>query len=613
MPSHSSSTWQNDAHMFAHGFQELHDIFWNAPIGIFKSTPDGRFLGANPALARIYGYEHPDQLISMITDIGVQLYVDPEDRIEFKRRLELYGEIVNYEYRLRRRDGSAIWVSTNAQVVRDDNGEVISYQGYTTDINTQKLAEQSLAHSHDLMRYVIEHANAAVAVHDKYFRYMYVSQSYLDQYHIHDKKVIGRHHYEVIPDLPQKWRNAHQRALNGEIVSQDRDPFYRPDGTLEWTRWECRPWYESDGSIGGFIIYTEIITDQVNYEQQLKHLSFHDQLTGLYNRAYLEAELDRFGKSREFPITVISMDLDGLKLVNDTLGHEQGDEHLRACAQILQDTFRASDIVARVGGDEFVALLPKTDLEAGEKIVNRIYARLESYNQKQKSQIPLSLSIGLACAQSVSQDLNQVYKQADDYMYRDKLNRDVNARSQIMKALMAALEERDFITSGHAHRLEDLCVRLGRQVNLSSSQLSDLNLLAQVHDLGKVGIPDHILFKPGRLNDQEWEIMQQHPEKGYRIALSTTDLAGIADLILKHHERWDGKGYPLGLAGDEIPIECRILAIADSFDAMTNDRPYRKAVSVEESLEELKQCAGSQFDPDLVEKFIKILKSVPSE
>ncbi|MFP4257850.1 MAG: HD domain-containing phosphohydrolase [Desulfovermiculus sp.] len=593
--------------MFAHSFQELHDIFWNAPIGIFKSTPDGRFLGANPALARIYGYEHPDQLISMVTDIGVQLYVDPEDRIEFKRRLELYGEIVNYEYRLRRRDGSAIWVSTNAQVVRDDNGGVICYRGFTTDISEQKQARQALAHSRDLMRYVIEHANAAVAVHDKYFRYMYVSQSYLDQYHIHDKKVIGRHHYEVIPDLPQKWRDAHQRALRGETVRHDRDTFYRPDGSLEWTRWECRPWYESDGSIGGFIVYTEIITDQVKHEQQLQYMSLHDQLTGLYNRAYLETGLDRLGKGMEFPITIICMDVDGLKLVNDSLGREQGDMHLRACAEILKKTFRASDIVARAGGDEFVALLPKTDLEAGEDIDRRVRSNIESFNLEYKGKIPLGLSVGMACAEESGTDLNQVYRQAEDFMYRDKLNRDINSRSQIMKALMAALEERDFITSGHAHRLEDLCVRLGRQVNLSSSQLSDLNLLAQVHDLGKVGIPDHILFKPGPLNDQEWEIMQQHPEKGYRIALSTTDLAGIADLILKHHERWDGKGYPLGLAGEDIPIECRILAIVDSFDAMTNDRPYRKAVSVEESLKELKRWAGIQFDPELVDIFVNMI------
>jgi HD-GYP domain-containing protein (c-di-GMP phosphodiesterase class II) len=143
---------------------------------------------------------------------------------------------------------------------------------------------------------------------------------------------------------------------------------------------------------------------------------------------------------------------------------------------------------------------------------------------------------------------------------------------------------------------------------LSHSQLWDLALLCQVHDLGKVGIPDRILFKPGPLNEEEWAVMCQHAEKGYRIAQATSDLAGIADLILKHHERWDGKGYPFGLAGEEIPIECRILAIADSFDAMTNDRPYKKAISAQEALEELKRCAGSQFDPRLVEHFLEIMR-----
>ncbi|MGM0760752.1 MAG: PAS domain S-box protein [Thermodesulfobacteriota bacterium] len=868
MSSHSPLSKQSNGSQFAHSFQELHDILLNAPIGIFKSTPEGRFLSANPALARIYGFKHPEDLINTITDIGTQLYVHPGDRIEFKRCLEHYGEIINYEYRLRRRDGSSIWVSTNAQVVSDNNGDVISYQGFTTDISQRKQAEenleqkiqqlektkyslsmadhrrqvlmhcsrdgiviidqnhkvieanqsfadmlgyslpevkglnswdyvvdmtkeeickgfhdlskidsifeskhkrkdgsiidvevsitgtciagqnvviaicreiserkrveqqleqskqyylsvfetsgaaqviidgdttivlansrfeeltgysraeienkkswmdfnhpddigwmqkyhrlrrqspdsapknyefrlidrshnvhhvflcvdiipgtsqsvasliditkrkqaeQDLAHSHDLMRYVIEHANASVAVHDKNFRYMYVSQSYLEEYQIHDKKVIGRHHYEVIPELPQKWRNAHQRALNGEIVKKDRDPFYRPDGSLEWTRWECRPWYEVDGSIGGFIVYTEIITDQVKYEQQLQYMSLHDQLTGLYNRAYLEAELDRLQRSRDYPITIVCMDLDGLKLVNDTLGHDQGDEHLRVCANILRKSFRASDILARVGGDEFVALLPKTDLEAGERIVSRIRSSVDSLNLEHRAKIPLGLSIGLACALEDEPDLNQVYRQADDLMYRDKLNRDINARSQIIKALMAALEEKDFVTSGHAHRLKELCVQLGQKINLASSQLSALNLLAQVHDLGKVGIPDHVLFKPGPLNEQEWEIMRQHPEKGYRIAQSTSDLAGIADLILRHHERWDGKGYPLGLAGEEIPIECRILAIVDSFDAMINDRPYRQAMSVEDALMEVKKCSGSQFDPYLVDRFLEIM------
>jgi diguanylate cyclase (GGDEF)-like protein/PAS domain S-box-containing protein len=406
-------------------------------------------------------------------------------------------------------------------------------------------------------------------------------------------------------DREQALHNFSMILKSGRVLHEYR--FLKKDGSVIWVQDHLRLVRDEQGNAGDIVGAWTDITERKGYEQQLQHLSLHDQLTGLYNRAYLEAELERLGKSREFPITIICMDLDGLKLVNDTLGHGQGDDQLRACANILRDSMRASDIVARVGGDEFVALLPKTDLEAGEKIVNRIQSRIDSFNLEHKGKIPLGLSIGLACAEESGPDLNQAYKQADDLMYRDKLNRDDNSRSQIMKALMAALEERDFITSGHAHRLEELCVRLGRKVNLSSSQLSDLNLLAQVHDLGKVGIPDHILFKPGPLSDQEWEIMRQHPEKGFRIAQSTTDLAGIADLILKHHERWDGKGYPLGLAGEDFPIECRILAIVDSFDAMTNDRPYRKAISVEQALKELMQWAGTQFDPDLVDLFVHMM------
>ncbi|MDZ7762178.1 MAG: diguanylate cyclase [Desulfovermiculus sp.] len=355
------------------------------------------------------------------------------------------------------------------------------------------------------------------------------------------------------------------------------------------------------------LVTLQDISERKQFEEQLKYLSLHDQLTGIYNRAYLENELYRLNISREHPISIISVDLDGLKLVNDTLGHDHGDNLLQVCAKMLQESLRDSDIVARAGGDEFVILLPGTELQTGEKIVQRIQREIKNYNQLHKGQIPLSLSIGLACAENEQHDLTEVLKQADDLMYRDKLNRNITSRSQIMTALMAALEERDFITSGHVQRLEELCVKLGKEVELSVNQLSNLNLLAQVHDLGKVGIPDHILFKPGPLNEAEWEIMRQHPEKGHRIALASTDLAGIADLILKHHERWDGQGYPLGFQGEEIPIECRILAIVDAFDSMVNDRPYRKSMPVAEALVELQRCAGSQFDPQLVKIFGEIM------
>ena len=378
-------------------------------------------------------------------------------------------------------------------------------------------------------------------------------------------------------------------------------------GGLVWVRTIGVAEEDNSGAIIRVQCGIQDITERKEAEERLRHLSLHDQLTGLYNRLYLENEKQRLSKGRYYPITIISMDVDGLKLVNDTLGHERGDELLIATAELLQKCLRGSDVLARYGGDEFVALLPATDYQSGKNIVSRIKSRVEKYALTMRDQLPLNISIGMAVAEHSGKDLEEVFKEADDLMYRDKLSKDITVRSQIIRSLMAALEERDFITSGHAHRLEDLCCRVGVKIGLTEMQLSDLALLAQVHDLGKVGIPDHVLSKQEPLTDEEWHIMKQHSEKGYRIARASTDLAEIADLILRHHERWDGRGYPLGLKGEEIPVECRILGIVDAFDAMTNDRPYRKAMSIAEAGQEIKKCAGSQFDPGLVDIFLDLL------
>ena len=173
---------------------------------------------------------------------------------------------------------------------------------------------------------------------------------------------------------------------------------------------------------------------------------------------------------------------------------------------------------------------------------------------------------------------------------------------------MKALEARDFITEGHANRLQVYVKEMAAVLGMSTRSIFDLCLLAKFHDIGKVGVPDRILFKPGPLTNEEALEMQRHCEIGHLIARSAPDLGPIADWILKHHGWWNGKGYPLGLKGKEIPLECRILAIVDAYDAMTSDRPYRKALSREKALSELKRCSGSQFDPCLVNKFVEILE-----
>ena len=361
------------------------------------------------------------------------------------------------------------------------------------------------------------------------------------------------------------------------------------------------------GNVIGFKGIGKDVTERIEHEERLKYVSMHDQLTGIFNRSYFEVELERLEKSREYPISIISADLDGLKLVNDTMGHDAGDRQLKACADLVRQSLRRSDILARIGGDEFAAILTDADEDTVKSVVRRIRENLSTYNLRNKN-LPLGISLGWATAGDDSTGLKVLLKQADDMMYREKLyTSSSGSRSKIVQSLLATLAERDYISGGHARRLEKLCLAMGEKLNLSKRQLSDLSLLAQVHDLGKVGIPDHILFKPASLSVEEWEVMHVHPEKGYRIALSSPELSSVAELILKHHERWDGRGYPLGLKGEAIPVECRILSIVDAFDAMVSKRPYNKIKSVKEAVKEIENHVGSQFDPDLFPVFVEVL------
>ena len=348
------------------------------------------------------------------------------------------------------------------------------------------------------------------------------------------------------------------------------------------------------------------VTDRKRMEAQLTHLSLHDALTGCYNRTFFEEEMRRYEMQREKAVSLLMCDVDGLKIVNDSLGHKIGDDVLKSAADILRQSFRPGDVISRIGGDEFVVLLTPNSVKACENACHRIKKHVQKYNLLHPT-LPLSLSLGYAVSRQSPVDMNAMFKEADNNMYREKLHQKNSARSTIVQGLVKALEVRDFITEGHGDRLQDLVENFARSLDLPENSLPDLRLLAHFHDIGKVGIPDNVLFKPGPLNADERTIMQKHCEIGHRIAMSTPDLAPIAGWILKHQEWWNGCGYPLGLMEDAIPLECRILSIVDAFDAMTHDRPYRQALSQTNAIAELHRCAGTQFDPHLVNQFVKLL------
>ncbi|MEW6622295.1 MAG: diguanylate cyclase [Bacillota bacterium] len=472
----------------------------------------------------------------------------------------------------------------------------------------RKKTEEILQKSETKFRSIVENANDIICSIDNSGLVTYISPNCKKMLGYEAEEIEGKsfrsflHPDDIVKGISifDKFNDENEQTFSFESRVKH--------GTGVW-RWYRINTSSSKNQKADFICIARDITEQKNTEEELKYLSLHDYLTGLYNRAYFDNEIRRLEGSREYPITIVSIDVDDLKVINDTMGHHKGDKILKNCAAVLKSSLRKSDILARIGGDEFAAILPRTDKKAADSVIERIKFVLAEYNNEHPG-LPLSLSLGIATCMGPEEALNDVLKRADDMMYKTKHSSTFTTKGLIVNALLATLSERDFIANGHAFRLQKLGVQLGKKLGLSASQLNNLSILCQVHDLGKVGMPDRILFKGAPLSEEEWKVMRQHPQKGYRIAMSCVSLTSVAEFILKHHERWDGKGYPLGLKGEAIPLECRILAIIDAYDAMTNERPYRKAKSKEQAVEELRRCSGTQFDPVLVELFLQMLEEI---
>ena len=355
---------------------------------------------------------------------------------------------------------------------------------------------------------------------------------------------------------------------------------------------------------GGYAIYTDI-TKTKKYEEKLLKLSIYDTLTGLYNSNYFNEKVDEIANNNYENLGIITTDMNGLKLINDSFGHKYGNIAIKNYAKILKKVFSKNSIVARVGGDEFYIIIFETESDKIIKLVEKFNKEIEKYNQRNSENL-ITLSAAIGYSLTNSDNIYSAIKTADDMMYRNKLLNRTSRRNQMLMLLLNILKEKDYITRGHTDRVKKMCLEISNRVNLDGDRKDKLLLLAEVHDLGKIAIPDRILNKKGKLNGEEWEIMKTHSEIGYRIAINSQELSDIADLILSHHERWDGAGYPLGISKSEIPVECRILSIVDSYDAMTNQRPYNVVKTHDEAIKEIVENAGKQFDSDIVKIFLEI-------
>jgi len=496
-------------------------------------------------------------------------------------------------------------ISDSAAPIKDVKGDTTGVVMVFEDVTDKKRSEKRLKQSLE----IIEKMKTGVYIYqlsdfndDHTLRLVFANDASTTQLGIEKEDAIGRYIDDIFPNLrkngiPHKFAEVVRTGIAYEAEEFDYD-----DDNIIKSSFSFKVFKLQKDSV---CVLFENITERKKYFDEVRFLSFHDALTGLFNRAYLQKELVKRDTENNLPISIIMGDVNGLKLINDVFGHEKGDQLLKNTAKILRDCCPKDSIIARWGGDEFVVLMSKTSHEMGKNIIQEIKNKCD---KKYLENIELSISMGLSTKSTRGVKATQVLQEAEDAMYTHKLIEGKSVRGTIIASLEKTLFEKSCETLEHAMRLTELAMKLAQKISLSPYEANELKLLAKLHDIGKIGVRDELLNKPDRLTAQEWIEIRKHSEIGYRIAHSTPELAHISELILCHHEHWDGQGYPQGLKEENIPMLSRVMAIIDAYDVMTNHRPYSPPKSKVEALAEIKRCAGKQFDPRLVEIFLEIMQ-----
>ena len=345
------------------------------------------------------------------------------------------------------------------------------------------------------------------------------------------------------------------------------------------------------------------ITSEKQEQEYILKLTYKDQLTGLYNRRYYEEQIEKLSGSEFLPLAIIMVDVNGLKLTNDAFGHHIGDELLKKVAKNLISCDSKGGFACRVGGDEFLMVFPNTDENEAEYLVDKLY---ELVSAERLENIVISISAGCQVRTDVSQSIRDTLIKAENHMLRKKIVESQSMRNQTVNIIMQTLNEKNEREKRHSVEVAKWAKEIGVSMGLSVQKVKEIELAGLLHDIGKIAIKEDILNKPGKLTEEEYDEIKRHPESGYHILKSVDEYSSLAQCVLEHHERFDGKGYPKGIKGSQISLIARIIAVADAFEAMIAQRPYRKSLTEEMAIEEIKKNANTQFDPEVVTAFLKI-------
>ncbi len=362
------------------------------------------------------------------------------------------------------------------------------------------------------------------------------------------------------------------------------------------------PILDEHNKVVGVVIIFRDYRDKSDKIKQIEHMSFHDDLTGLFNRRFYEAELERIDTTRNLPISLIMGDVNGLKLINDSFGHKVGDQLLVKATNAIKQGCRNDDLIARIGGDEFIVLMPNTNEEEAANVIQRIHthSELEKING-----LDISISFGSCTKTEFNQNIQELFELAENKMYKQKLYESTSMRNRTIELISNTLFAKSRRELLHSQKVSEFCEIFAKIMGFNAIKIKITKLAGLMHDIGKIGIDDIVLNKNGKLDTDEYLEIKKHPEIGYKILNSVKEFAEVSECVLQHHENWDGSGYPQGLKGNQIKIESRIISIVDTFAAMTNERTYRKTMSNKTAVDEILKASGTQFDPALVKIFIE--------
>ena len=574
-----------------------YDIVKNSKIVVFEWTLDinipTKYVSKN---IDQFGYRPEDFYEGDLKDFW--LFVHPEDRNRVKK--EVYearriGDTFTHQYRILTKTGQTRWIEERIQYDKEDSS-ICSEKGIVLDITDRKVLEIALQRSKNKYERIFENSSVIIftmtldgkvqTINKMFERTLGYDKSF--QGHLMTEILIDKYAIDLLTDVSKdnsfdievRCKNDRIKTLNISTNMID--------------------------TIGEEIEIVAVdVSEKKKDEQKIRYLSYHDKLTNVYNRAYFDELIETYDDEKRYPFSIIIGDINGLKDLNDHYGHKKGDTLLKHMADICVKSCRDSDYVCRIGGDEFAIVCPETDEHGAASICERI-RHLCGSSYVDYIGYP-SIALGYATKESDITSIDEIFKNADNNMYRNKMTYSESSSGMFLKALQLTLEKSGHESKEHLDKVKHYALALGNTISLNQSEMDDLSVVADLHDIGKIGVPDGILNKKGTLTDEEYEVVKGHAYFGYSMLKATPSTIRIAEYILYHHEWYNGKGYPDGLIGKKIPKISRIIQIADAFAVMTGGTVYRKALEKQKAINALRENSGTQFDPDLVETFIEVI------